>query len=380
MVDTLPGSHPISSQEGSSLGISILGPAGGESEGPSLSDPLVSSSLGGGGKLGDAKTTVRVVKRPSTSSIGPFYSKVRIGETGQQFRIVGGQSVGNIVNIGGQPIKIVTAGAGTGAGAGVTGNLKTIVPNESAAGFIGSQANTISVGGASYSGLPGAQHGIKIANSSQMLPNAAGVKIANKPAQQIRILPNQPQTFKILNSDGSFSDISSSFIRPKSDIKTLSSVDSSPKKKGATYTLKSPQKVQGGSGPILKTSDGRIISLASGGKKVLVPGTAAGSSPTKIVFRDADGKTINGSRLVSGVAAPLPQSGSGPQLIRLTPEVATSLASGAAGDNKVQFVRVVGAGAGVHTLQIKGGQPFVTSGQGAVNCKGEFIYIRKIIL
>ena len=218
MVDTLPGSHPISSQEGSSLGISILGPAGGESEGPSLSDPLV-SSLGGGGKLGDAKTTVRVVKRPSTSSIGPFYSKVRIGETGQQFRIVGGQSVGNIVNIGGQPIKIVTAGAG--AGAGVTGNLKTIVPNESAAGFIGSQANTISVGGASYSGLPGVQHGIKIANSSQMLPNAAGVKIANKPAQQIRILPNQPQTFKILNSDGSFSDISSSFIRPKSDIKTL---------------------------------------------------------------------------------------------------------------------------------------------------------------
>ena len=370
MVDTLPGSHPISSQDGSSLGISILGPTGGESEGPSLSDPLVSSSLGGGGggKLGDAKTTVRVVKRPSTSSIGPFYSKVRIGETGQQFRIVGGQSVGSIVNIGGQPIKIVTAGAG----AGVSGNLKTIVPNESAAGFIGSQANTISVGGASYSGLPGAQHGIKIANSSQMLPNAAGVKIANKPAQQIRILPNQPQTFKILNSDGSFSDISSSFIRPKSDIKTLSSVDSSPKKKGATYTLKSPQKVQGGSGPILKTSDGRIISLASGGKKVLVPGTAAGSSPTKIVFRDADGKTINGSRLVSGVAAPLPQAGAGPQLIRLTPEVATSLASGAAGDNKVQFVRVVGAGAGVHTLQIKGGQPFVTSGQGAVNCKGEF--------
>ena len=119
MVDTLPGSHPISSQEGSSLGISILGPAGGESEGPSLSDPLVSSSLGGGGKLGDAKTTVRVVKRPSTSSIGPFYSKVRIGETGQQFRIVGGQSVGNIVNIGGQPIKIVTAGAGTGAGVGI---------------------------------------------------------------------------------------------------------------------------------------------------------------------------------------------------------------------------------------------------------------------
>ena len=45
-------------------------------------------------KLSDIRPSVRVVKRPASGNIGPVYNKVRIGESGQQFRIVGGGAGG----------------------------------------------------------------------------------------------------------------------------------------------------------------------------------------------------------------------------------------------------------------------------------------------
>ena len=340
---------------------------------PVISEPLAPapSSLASV-KISDIRPSVRVVKRPATGNIGPVYNKVRIGETGQQFRIVGGGAGGlnNVLSIGGQQIKILNPGAG------VSGNLKTIVPSEGP----GLGGNTISIVNrdGSFTSLPVTSGpGVKIA-SSQMLQTGA-VKIATKP-QQIRILPNQPQTFKILNPDGSLSDISSSIIRPASDLKTLSSVaDSSPKKKGGTFSLRSPQKMQllkPEAGQIMKTSDGRILMGPT--KKVIIPGSGPGASisPTKIVFRDPSGKTVNGSVVMrsdgpggNNIVIKHPEVGAeaartgpgGGQLIRLTPEVVSSLAQGA-GEAKVQFVRVVaGAGAG---LQVKGGQTVLSSLQG----------------
>jgi len=338
-------------------------------------DPVISESLAPGPsslasvKLSDIRPSVRVVKRPATGNIGPVYNKVRIGETGQQFRIVGGGAGGlsNVLSIGGQQIKIVSPGAG------VSGNLKTIVPSEGH----GLGGNTISIVNrdGSFSSLPVTSGpGVKIA-ASQMLQTGA-VKIATKP-QQIRILPNQPQTFKILNSDGSLSDISSSIIRPASDLKTLSS-DSSPKKKGGTFSLKSPQKMQllkPEAGHLVKTSDGRILMGPT--KKVIIPGSGASISPTKIVFRDPSGKTVNGSVVMrsevpggNNIVIKPPEAEAartgpgGGQLIRLTPEVVSSLAQGA-GDTKVQFVRVVaGAGTGLQTVQVKGGQAVLNNLQG----------------
>ena len=252
--------------------------------------------------------------------------------------------------------------------------MNTIVPSEGP----GLGGNTISIVNrdGSFTSLPvSSGPGVKIA-TQQMLQTGA-VKIATKP-QQIRILPHQPQTFKILNSDGSLSDISSSIIRPASDLKTLSSVaDSSPKKKGGTFSLKSPQKMQllkPEAGQLLKTSDGRILMGPT--KKVIIPGSGASISPTKIVFRDPSGKTVNGSVVMrsdgpggNNIVIKHPEAGTeaartgpgGGQLIRLTPEVVSSLAQGA-GDAKVQFVRVVaGAGAG---LQVKGGQTVLNNLQG----------------
>ena len=339
-------------------------------------DPVISEALAPAPstltsvKLSDIRPSVRVVKRPASGNIGPVYNKVRIGESGQQFRIVGGGAGGlnNVLSLGGQQIKIVNPGAG------VSGNLKTIVPSEGP----GLGGNTISIVNrdGSFTSLPVTSGpGVKIA-SQQMLQTGA-VKIATKP-QQIRILPNQPQTFKILNSDGSLSDISSSIIRPASDLKTLTSVaDSSPKKKGGTFSLKSPQKMQllkPEAGQLLKTSDGRILMGPT--KKVIIPGSGASISPTKIVFRDPSGKTVNGSVVMrsegpggNNIVIKHPEAGAeaartgpgGGQLIRLTPEVVSSLAQGA-GDAKVQFVRVVaGAGAG---LQVKGGQAVLNNLQG----------------
>merc|ERR1719204_2435673 len=160
--------------------------------------------------------------------MGPMFSKVRIAESGPQLRIVSSQPVS------GHQVKLINAG----------GNLKTIVPSETSG-----QSNTISIVNrdGSLTTLPVAQQGIKIGTSTQLLqgPNSTAVKISKQP-QQIRILPNQPQTFKILNADGSFSDISSSIIRPKSDIKAIPSLESSPRKKLSSLSsvsLKSPQKV-----------------------------------------------------------------------------------------------------------------------------------------
>jgi len=187
-----------------------------------------------------------------------------------------------------------------------------------------------------------AQQGIKIGSSTQLLqgPNSTAVKISKQP-QQIRILPNQPQTFKILNADGSFSDISSSIIRPKSDIKAIPSLESSPRKKLSSLSsvsLKSPQKVviKPEAGQIIRTSDGRLISLQAPAKKVILPGSGALTSPAKV-------------RGVQEEAGPVAPSLTGGQVFRLTPD------SGLAPSDKVQLVRVVSS-ANRQTLTIKSGQ------------------------
>ena len=368
IVNPITSSDQFPVDEGSSslgLNLGILG-TGVSGQDTSISDSLVATSLVGNLKPQEVKPpqpTVRVVKRPAPASTAPgqIYSKVRIGDTGQQFRIVSGQSLNNFITIGGQQLKIVNTGAGA---AGVGGNLKTIVPSESP--VTGQNISIVNRDG-SLTTIP-SQQGIKIASSSSMLQPGV-VKVANKP-QQIRILPNQPQTFKILNADGSFSDISSSFIRPKSDLKTITSaVDSSPKKKLSTYTLtKSPQKMQlikpDSGSQIIKTADGRIITLQGSSKKVIIPNSGnITSSPTKIVFKDAQGKTMNGSIVMRdpqenvGIKPPDQMTAvedntnlnnvstfqkqiisggqpvAGSQLIRLTPEVASSLATNS--DNKV---------------------------------------------
>jgi len=245
------------------------------------------------------KPTVRVVKRPATTNLGQVFNKVRIGDTSQQVRIVNSQQLGNFT-IGGQQVRLVNA-AGN--------NLKTIVPSEP--NYITSvqqppNTNTMSNisivnQDGSFTTLPVGQQGIKITNTGQLVQNNK-VKLVKQPQQQIRILPNQTQqSFKILNADGSLSDISSSFIRPQSDLKPIPSALSSPKKK-ITYSslsVKSPQKVislKPEQGQIIRTTDGRLISLTGAAKKVVLPSSASGQtflqSPSKIVIRDSQGNVL----------------------------------------------------------------------------------------
>jgi len=248
------------------------------------------------------KPTVRVVKRPATSNLGQVFNKVRIGDPSQQIRIVNNQSLGNLT-IGGQQVRLVNAG----------NNLKTIVPSEpsyiTSVSNNSNSSNTVSNisivnQDGSFTTLPMGQQGIKITNTGQLVQNNP-VKLVKQPQQQIRILPHQTQqSFKILNADGSLSDISSSFIRPKSDLKPIPSALSSPKKK-ITYSslsMKSPQKVinlKPEQGQLIRTTDGRLISLQGAAKKVVLPASASGHnilpSPTKIVIRDSQGNSHNSS-------------------------------------------------------------------------------------
>ena len=67
--------------------------------------PSSLASLPSSVKISDIKPSVRVVKRPASNSLGPVYNKVRLGESGQQFRIVGaggGGGLSNILSLGGQ--------------------------------------------------------------------------------------------------------------------------------------------------------------------------------------------------------------------------------------------------------------------------------------
>ena len=315
-VEGIVDAHLSGSSQSEDLGMDMIG-------GESISQPdLLQSSSSGLVVSSMNKPTVRVVKRPG-STMGPMFSKVRIAESGPQLRIVSSQPVS------GHQVKLINAG----------GNLKTIVPSETSG-----QSNTISIVNrdGSLTTLPVAQQGIKIGSSTQLLqgPNSTAVKISKQP-QQIRILPNQPQTFKILNADGSFSDISSSIIRPKSDIKAIPSLESSPRKKLSSLSsvsLKSPQKVviKPEAGQIIRTSDGRLISLQAPAKKVILPGSGALTSPAKV-------------RGVQEEAGPVAPSLTGGQVFRLTPD------SGLAPSDKVQLVRVVSS-ANRQTLTIKSGQ------------------------
>ena len=338
-VEGMVEAHLSGSSQSEELGLDMIG-------GDTLaqSDLLQSSSPALPSlKVTETKPTVRVVKRPAPpgTSVGPVFSKVRIAESSPHYRIVSSQS------LPGQQVKLINAG----------GNLKTIVPSENSS----QQSNTISIVNrdGSLTTLPVAQPGIKIANTSQLVPGASNtttaVKISKQP-QQIRILPNQPQTFKILNADGSFSDISSSIIRPKSDIKSIPSYDvsSSPRKKltsVSSLSVKSPQKViiKPEAGQIIRTSDGRFISLQAPAKKVL-------TSPGKVESGQLlESETVGGGGLTSALRT-VP-SLSGGQIFRLTPD------SGLAPSDKVQLVRVVSSAAR-QTLTIKSGQAVMGNIQG----------------
>ena len=342
-----------------------LGGLGGEQESPGLLD-----NFGGAGTLGGLgggqadllagqniavvtslpgqlkvqdKPTVRVVKRPASTSTGQLFNKVRIGDSNQQFRIVSNPSLAGL-SIGGQQVKLVNN----------SGNLKTIVPSSAA-----SLAGSISIVNpdGSLTAIPvqsATQPGqYKVGGAVQTGLGGTVVKVAKQP-QQIRIVPSQQQqqTFKILNADGSLSDVSSSFIRPKSDLKSIPSSVSSPKKKVtySTISVKSPQKmlsIKPEQGQIIKTSDGRFISLQQAGpaKKVVVSGAGlpAGlaASPTKIVIRDGQPRLGNG--LVPG--SPGRPTG---QLVHLQGEQHLSTQP-----EKVQFVRVVNSSGKSQTVPVR---------------------------
>ena len=309
--------------------------------------PVVPGSLGpvtnGVEANGSVRPTVRVVKRPSSGSVAGA-SKVRIGEGGQQYRIVTA-AAGGLVNIGGQTLKLISAPSLASVSGGVSGNLKTIVPSEA--------SNLVNHGGnISIVNKDGSIH--PVASMGQQVKISAGGQLGPGVKHQLRILPNNQQNIRIVNADGSVSDV----VKP--------GAESSPKK---IFTLKSsPQKIQmrpGDTNPVLRTSDGRIITLQAGAKKVLLPSSASSSSsPTKIIIRDSQVRSVNGqpsdkiptlSKPAAGQLSSLSKPAGG-QLIRLTPEIASSLAQSS--DNKVQFVRVVGGsvqGGGVQTLTLKQG-------------------------
>ena len=305
---------------------------------------LVSPSLG-------PRQTVRVVKRPAGAG-GQAGIKVRVGEAGtQQLRVVNSSQA---FSIGGQQVRLVNAG----------NNLKTIAPSEPSFLTLKPPEPNNSLGNisivnpdGSFTTLPVGGPGIRLVSSSgptlaqvQARPLAVRSQHIQPHPQQIRIVPSQPQqSFKILNADGTLSDISSSFIRPKSDLNPMTSVLSSPKKKNVTYSslaLKSPQKVitlaaPEGAGQLIRTADGRLISLQGAAKKVVMPASSAPHlplqntfSPTKIVIRDSQGNNV---QTVAAAGA----RGLG-QVLRLDP----------AGD-KVQYVRVVNSSGKSQTVPIR---------------------------
>lgn len=312
---------------------------------------LVSPSLG-------QRQTVRVVKRPAGGG-AQGGTKVRVAEAGaQQFRIVNSSQA---FSLGGQQIKLVNAG----------NNLKTIAPSDTSFLSLKPLEPSSSMGNisivnqdGSLTTLPVGGQGIRIVSASgpqaqvQVRPSVRAQQPIQPHPQQIRIVPSQaPQSFKILNADGSLSDISSSFIRPKSDLNPIASVSSSPKKKNVTYSslaMKSPQKVitlkpPEGAGQIVRTADGRLISLQGAAKKVVLPATSSSSlqqtfSPTKILIRDSQGNTVQtlggGARSVG-------------QVLRLDQP-----------SDKVQYVRVVNSSGKSQTVPLRAmtSEPVLTQG------------------
>ena len=355
-LDRMAGGQNIIQEEivlgaGAGLGLAEVSAGGFEASGlelgglgVSLGEGLVSPGAG-------ARTTVRVVKRPAASSQGAV--KVRVGEAGgaQQFRIV---STSQALGVAGQQLRLVTA----------PNHLKAIAPSEPASSM--GNISIVNQDG-SLTTLPVGSQGIRLVGSHQPRATVRGQPIQPglaraQPIQphQVRILPSQPpQSFKILNADGSLSDVSSSFIRPKSDLNPIPSVSSSPKKKNVTYSslgLKSPQKVltlkapEVGAGQVIRTADGRLISLQGAAKKVVLPASSASPlpihhtfSPTKIVIRDSMGNNVQ------TVAA-----GQRGQVLRLD----------SAGD-KVQYVRVVNsAGKSQTSLRPAGAEVQAVAGRG----------------
>ena len=295
--------------------------------------------------------TVRVVKRPASGSQAGGV-KVRgvdassLG-SGGQFRIV---NTSQAFSLGGQQVRLVNAGA----------NLKTIAPSDSSSSM--GNISIVNQDG-SFTTLPiGTQIG---GGSSIRIVSGGGTTGVARPgvraqpiqpqlgglAQPVRILPGQVAgNFKILNRDGSLSEISSSFIRPKSDLNPSGA--SSPKKKNVTYSniaIKSPQKVitlkppEGGPGQVIRTADGRLISLQGAAKKVVLPVASSSTasnvlplqqtfSPTKIAIEDSQGNNVQTVSQTRGVG----------QVLRLDQPA-----------EKVQYVRVVNSAGKSQTLPIR---------------------------
>ena len=324
--------------------------------------------------------TVRVVKRPASGSQGGGV-KVRGVEasslgTGGQFRIV---NTSQAFSIGGQQVRLVNAGT----------NLKTIAPSEASSSM--GNISIVNQDG-SFTTLPigtamGGGPGIRIVSGggAQGVVQRPGVRA--QPIQPhpptiaqpaLRILPSQMSgNFKILNRDGSLSEISSSFIRPKSDLNPIPSVASSPKKKNVTYSniaIKSPQKVitlkppEGGPGQVIRTADGRLISLQGAAKKVVLPvASSSGAtvlplqqtfSPTKIVIKDSQGNNVQtvaaGQTRGVGQLLRLEQASEKVQYVRVV---------NSAGKSQTMPIRALGAEVGIQGVTVRpaGGQVEIRS-------------------
>ena len=316
--------------------------------------------------------TVRVVKRPASGAQGGGV-KVRGVEAGSlgsggQFRIV---NTSQAFSLGGQQVRLVNAGT----------NLKTIAPSEAS-----SSMGNISIVNQDGSfttlpiGTPMGGPGIRIVSGGTtqgvVRPGVRSQPIQPHPgtlAQPLRILPSQMSgNFKILNRDGSLSEISSSFIRPKSDLNPIPSVASSPKKKNVTYSniaIKSPQKVitlkppEGGPGQVIRTADGRLISLQGAAKKVVLPvASSSGAnvlplqqtfSPTKIVIKDSQGNNVQtvsaGQTRGVGQLLRLEQASEKVQYVRVV---------NSAGKSQTMPIRALGAEVGIQGVTVRpaGGQ------------------------
>ena len=116
----------------------------------------------------------------------------------------------------------------------------------------------------------------------------------------------------------------------------------------SSLSVKSPQKVviKPEAGQIIRTSDGRFISLQAPTKKVILPSSGSVTSPSKLRGGQEEGGVATGASCLSGG-----------HVFRLNPD------SGLAPSDKVQLVRVVSS-APRQTLTIKGGQTVMGNIQG----------------
>ena len=273
---------------GSGLG-PVLGEAGDQ--------VLVQAAFDRGLDLATFGTAEARILSPSLAGSRQASSKVRVGEvSSQQLRLATSQGF----SLAGQQVRLVNTG----------NNLKSIAPSEPNFLNLKAQEPGGSIGNISIINQDGSLTTLPVGGPGIRIVSAGGQQQVQRQVrsqhniqpqpQHIRIMPSQStQSFKI-----SLSDVSRSFIRPFSLTSTLSS----PRKKTVSYSslqLKSPQKVitlkppEGTQGQIIRTADGRLISLQGAAKKVVLPVFSTNTvplhhtfSPTKIVIRDSQGNSV----------------------------------------------------------------------------------------